>query len=65
MEDHNTLTKNKPNSTSQRMEDLFDTQDYMAKHNLLSMKTQILKVWGLGNNIKACKPICELEREST
>jgi hypothetical protein len=25
--------------------------------------TQILKVWGLGNNIKACIPICELERE--
>jgi hypothetical protein len=27
--------------------------------------TQILIVWGLGNNIKACMSICDLEREST
>jgi hypothetical protein len=27
--------------------------------------TQIFKVWGLGNNNKACKPICELDREIT
>jgi hypothetical protein len=25
--------------------------------------TNIPKVWGLGNNIKSCRPICELERE--
>jgi hypothetical protein len=25
--------RDKPNSTSQRLEDLYDTQDYMAKHN--------------------------------
>jgi hypothetical protein len=27
--------------------------------------THIPKVWGLGNNTKTCRPICELEREST
>jgi hypothetical protein len=27
--------------------------------------TQTPKVWGLGNNINACRSICELEREST
>jgi hypothetical protein len=25
----------------------------------------MLKVWGLGNNIKVCRLICELEREIT
>jgi hypothetical protein len=27
--------------------------------------TQISKVRGIGNNINACRPICELEKEST
>jgi hypothetical protein len=27
--------------------------------------THIPKVWDLGNNIKLCRPICDIEREST
>jgi hypothetical protein len=58
-----TLTqRHKPYSTSQKMEDLYDTHDYKAKHNYPSIKTQNPK--GLGNPIKAYIPMSELEEES-
>jgi hypothetical protein len=44
------------------MEDLYNTHDYKAKHNYPSIKTQNPK--GLGNPIKACIPMSELEEES-
>jgi hypothetical protein len=45
-----------------KMKDMYDSQDCMAKNNFPCMKPN-LKVSGLGNSIKACRPMCILERE--
>jgi hypothetical protein len=44
MEDQTLTQKHKPYSTLERMEELHDMQDYKAKQNFPSKKTQILKV---------------------
>jgi hypothetical protein len=62
MEDHISHTKTQTILNIIKMEDLHDTQDCMTRHTN-QVWTQIPKVWGLGNNINACRPVCILERE--
>jgi hypothetical protein len=56
-----TLTQGKLNII--KMKDLHGSQDCMAKQIYPCMIPNP-KVWGLGNNIKACRPMCILEKES-
>jgi hypothetical protein len=57
--------RHKPNSISQRMERLV----WLFMTAWLSITNQVWthipKVWDLGNNIKACMPICELKRKKS